>query len=423
MPQDISDNLLLHAPPRLKPILSNMLDGAKTQESIGSLRVTSDRASVVVHKPWVSETDAASLGAALARQPGAVAAIGGFRLRNGTILSGGDFLLHPKGLHFRLRGAPAAAARFGCECDCIADGAVAIRRGAFDVTQGRTLLAGDFEDLTMTALTLGIRRALGASVRIVTLPDLLLDQQDPELSISSHARNAFSREFNLDPLAAELSALHDIEFAWARWNASLWGRPGDFSKYTERGAYHWTSYASHAPFKQRADSIAQLLLSTLAKGAVKGPILDVGAGDGLFSWLLAQSEYPVEGIEREPNAVAAANAELQSRNARAHVKLGDAEALDAPDGSFAAALLADVIEHLGSPVKALREIRRVLKPGGILLVVTPSWRFGSSPDPVHHLEEYRMDELLRQLGACGFSVRESGAIKGQYDDLVAVATR
>ncbi len=400
-----------------------MPEGSKTQESVGDLRVVSDRACVVVHKPWVSASDVAELANALARQPGAVAAVGGCRLRNGAVLSAGDFLLHPKGLHFRLRGAPAAAARFGCECDCIADGAVAIRRGAFDVTQGRTLLAGDFGDLTMAALTLGIRRSLGASVRVVTLPDLLLEQQDPELSITPEARNAFSREFNIDPLAADLAPLQEIEFAWTRWNAQLWGRPGDFSKYAERGAYHWTSYASHAPFRQRADSIAQLLLTTLAKGTLDGPILDVGAGDGLFSWLLSQSKHSVQGIEREASGIAAANAELQNRQARASVKLGNAEALDYPDASFSAALLADVIEHLGNPVRALREIRRVLQPGGVLLVVTPSWRFGSSPDPVHHLEEYRMDELLRQLGACGFTVRESGAIKGDYDDLVAIATR
>lgn len=400
-----------------------MTEGAAEHETIGGLQIMSDRAVVVVHKPWVSAANALLLADALATQPGAVAAVGGFRLRNGAILSGGDFLLHPKGLHFRLRGAPAAAARFGCECDCIADGAVAMRRGAFDVTQGKSLLAGGFGDLTMAATTLALRKTLGASVRIVTLPDLLLDQQDPELSITPDARAAFTREFGLDPLAADLQSLRDINFAWARWNATLWGRPGDFSKYEERGAYHWTSYDTHAPFRQRADSIADLLIATLAKGTIEGPILDVGAGDGLFSWLLAKSNRRVEGVERETAGIAAANVELQKRGVQAIVKFGDAEALEYPDATFAAAFLADVIEHLPNPVRALREIRRVLKPGGVLLVVTPSWRFGGSPDPVHHLEEYRMDELLRQLNACGFTVRESGAIKGQYDDLVAVATR
>lgn len=400
-----------------------MAERVLAHETIGGLVIVKDDAAVVVRKPWVTEAEGAALAQSLASQPGAVAAVGAFRLRNGTVLSAGDFLLHPKGLHFRMRGAPAAAARFGCECDCVADGAVAIRRGAFDVMQGRTILAGGFGDLSMATLTLAIRRSLGASVRVVMLPDVLLEQRDPELSITPDARAACTREFGIDPLAANLHALRDISFAWTRWNAQLWGRPGDFSKYEERGAYHFTSYDSHAPFRQRADSIAQLVIDTLAKSAVEGPVLDVGAGDGLFSWLVAKSGRRVEGIERETAAIEAANAEFQKRGVNAAVALGDAEAMQYPDAMFAAALLADVIEHLPNPVQALHEIRRVLKPGGSLIVVTPSWRFGGSPDPVHHLEEYRMDELLRQLGACGFTVRESGAIKGQYDDLVAIASR
>jgi SAM-dependent methyltransferase len=84
-------------------------------------------------------------------------------------------------------------------------------------------------------------------------------------------------------------------------------------------------------------------------------------------------------------------------------------------------MLLDVIEHLRNPVRALAEIRRVLAPAGVLLVATPAWRYGHRNDPVYHLDEYREEELARQLRACGFAITQTARIKGAYDDLVMLA--
>jgi 2-polyprenyl-3-methyl-5-hydroxy-6-metoxy-1,4-benzoquinol methylase len=59
----------------------------------------------------------------------------------------------------------------------------------------------------------------------------------------------------------------------------------------------------------------------------------------------------------------------------------------------------DVIEHLPNPVPILRELTRILAPGGQLLVITPEWRYGTSSDPTYHLTEYTCNEL-NQLSRC-----------------------
>ena len=100
---------------------------------------------------------------------------------------------------------------------------------------------------------------------------------------------------------------------------------------------------------------------------------------------------------------------------------GTAESMPFPGASFRAAMLLDVVEHLRNPVRALAEIRRVLSPEGALLVATPAWRYGHRNDPVYHLDEYREEDLVRQLRATGFTIANTARIRGAYDDLVVLA--
>jgi SAM-dependent methyltransferase len=92
-------------------------------------------------------------------------------------------------------------------------------------------------------------------------------------------------------------------------------------------------------------------------------LLDVGCGTG---WL-AEHFSAYTGIDGAPEAVAAATE--RGRN----VIAGDvAQPLPFPDGAFDAVVLKDLLEHVPDPVAVVREVRRVLKPGGRV--------FASSPD-------------------------------------------
>jgi SAM-dependent methyltransferase len=82
------------------------------------------------------------------------------------------------------------------------------------------------------------------------------------------------------------------------------------------------------------------------------------------------------------------------------VTRGDACALPFPDASFDLVLATDIIEHVDDDVLALGEIRRVLKPGGRVLVTVPAFPilWGLQDEIGHHKRRYRMAELVTRIG-------------------------
>lgn len=98
-------------------------------------------------------------------------------------------------------------------------------------------------------------------------------------------------------------------------------------------------------------------------------ILDVGSGPGTISIDLARRVRPgrVIGIDASAEIVAKANGLAQSQDVHnVEFRAGDAYALDFADDTFDIVHAHQVLQHLARPVEALREFRRVLKPGGIV---------------------------------------------------------
>ena len=96
-------------------------------------------------------------------------------------------------------------------------------------------------------------------------------------------------------------------------------------------------------------------------------VIDVGCGDGFHLDLLREfgpSGWQLEGVDLDDRAIAAA------RRRGLTVHRGRVEALDLPADSFDAAILIQTIEHLADPVQVLGAVRRILRPGGSLLLVT-----------------------------------------------------
>jgi ubiquinone/menaquinone biosynthesis C-methylase UbiE len=121
-----------------------------------------------------------------------------------------------------------------------------------------------------------------------------------------------------------------------------------------------------------AENSAAYLLPSLRAGM---EILDVGCGPGTITLDLAARVAPgaVTGVDADAGVVAQAQ-DLASgevdRGRRRNVRFctGDVYALDFPDASFDVVHAHQVLQHLGDPVAALREMRRVLRPGGTLAV-------------------------------------------------------
>src|SRR5919198_5739649 len=102
----------------------------------------------------------------------------------------------------------------------------------------------------------------------------------------------------------------------------------------------------------------------------RGSVLDVGCGSGILTEELASRVGPENVSAVDPSPLVEACA---ARVPGADVRKGAAEALPWPDGSFDAALAQLVLHFLDDPVAGLAEMRRVVRPGGI--VAACSWNF------------------------------------------------
>jgi ubiquinone/menaquinone biosynthesis C-methylase UbiE len=117
---------------------------------------------------------------------------------------------------------------------------------------------------------------------------------------------------------------------------------------------------------RKADVWAGFFLPYLRPGM---RLLDCGCGVGSITVGLAAAVAPGEavGVDIEPRQTAKAR-ELAERHGvpNARFEVGSVYELPFPDDSFDAAFEANVFEHLKEPLRALREMRRVLRPGGIV---------------------------------------------------------
>jgi SAM-dependent methyltransferase len=147
-------------------------------------------------------------------------------------------------------------------------------------------------------------------------------------------------------------------------------------------------------FEHRAAIVVDALRAATGARA----IWDVGAGTGAMASRLASAGYEVVAVE--PLDV---GAEAVARRGDTLVFCGSLEDLELPDTCLPVVGLFDVIEHLSEPAKLLREVRRVLEPGGCAAVTVPAFRaLWSSEDEVagHHRRYTRrdLDTLMRSSG-------------------------
>jgi SAM-dependent methyltransferase len=132
-------------------------------------------------------------------------------------------------------------------------------------------------------------------------------------------------------------------------------------------------------------------------------ILDVGCGTGAN--LLMLSQYgDAEGVDVSQDALA-----FCRERGLAKVTLGAAEKLPYDDGIFDLVTAFDVVEHMDDDLAGLREMRRVLRPGGRVLLFVPTFMFlwGLQDEVSNHRRRYRLPELRRVLEQAGFEIERT----------------
>jgi ubiquinone/menaquinone biosynthesis C-methylase UbiE len=128
--------------------------------------------------------------------------------------------------------------------------------------------------------------------------------------------------------------------------------------------HHASVLRSHL-WRTAANSAAHLL-PHLRPGLT---LLDVGCGPGTITADLAELVAPgrVTAVDSAPEVLEQAAAALAERGlTTVDFATADVHALDFPDGSFDVVHAHQVLQHVADPVQALREMRRVCRPGGVV---------------------------------------------------------
>jgi ubiquinone/menaquinone biosynthesis C-methylase UbiE len=161
-----------------------------------------------------------------------------------------------------------------------------------------------------------------------------------------------------------------------------------------RDEHHWWYRGRRRVLRAELDRIA------LAPGA---RILDAGCGSGrMLDDLRARGR--VTGVDANANAVAATRR-------RGHVAWQcDIECMPFADASFDLVTCLDVLEHTPDDRCTLRELRRVTRPGGSLVLTVPAYQeLWSAHDVVNgHYRRYRVAELRAAAAEAGwYHLRDS----------------
>ncbi len=144
--------------------------------------------------------------------------------------------------------------------------------------------------------------------------------------------------------------------------------------------------------KKRVFETIDNLFTKIIKKEFKGKILDVGCGDGSFARVCNEKGLQAAGIDICDGC--------------------DFEVDKFPyaDNEFDIVFVYSVIEHIHDPANLLKETKRVLKPGGTLIIITPEWRYSHRSfycDPTH-VRPYDSKGLARLMQMYGMKKIFSG---------------
>ena len=173
-----------------------------------------------------------------------------------------------------------------------------------------------------------------------------------------------------------------------------------FDKYKKRGVgYHW-GQISRSISERNTFVVARYNIALSQVEDCKGKtILDVGCGDGAFSYLLScQTGAFVIGIDPSDGAINFAKDKTRHIRNIDFIK-ASAYYLPLKRGSVDYVIASDVIEHVREPQKMLAEIKRVFNERGKVIITTPL-RFTEAPLDKMHIQEFFESDLRGLLSEC-----------------------
>ena len=161
--------------------------------------------------------------------------------------------------------------------------------------------------------------------------------------------------------------------------------------------------------EQKTDSTAALLAALIGGASARGRILDVGCGNGTMLASFSAHARSLTGVDIDESLLERARVRLPG----ADLRVGSiVDGLPFESGSFDVVLFCDVIEHLHAPIDALRELARVVVPGGDVLITTPNagspsrrlrgkkWFGLQDPTHLYFFDRFTLEHLARKSSLC-----------------------
>lgn len=208
-------------------------------------------------------------------------------------------------------------------------------------------------------------------------------------------------------------ALHEAGFPVFVPAAEL----GAFDEYAEGDPYHAAEGLEKWPAfqRRRLETTLSLLAAAVPDAGARPRILDVACGEGVITMHLRDG-HPQAEVHAIDYALTAIETAAARGDPGVHYAVGDAYRLPYAAGYFDVVVCNNIWEHVPDPLRLLAAVKRVLKPGGHVIISTPSrYRFRNMVRvclglPVvflskNHVTEYSVGQVLEQLRFGGMEPR------------------
>ena len=211
----------------------------------------------------------------------------------------------------------------------------------------------------------------------------------------NHCRLVF---LNPRPVPSDLATIYDTE--------SYYGGTAEFENVV-------VGYADYLALRGHLHFVVKELLLPLKK-LTPGVSLDIGCSMGLVMDEFRQRGWTPYGVDVSSYATEYARNELVL-----NAFTGTIDQVDLPSESVDLATMLLTIEHIPDPKSALRSVRQLLKPGGILIIATHDvegfwprlvgarWRHYNTPEHIYYFSRRTLTQMLSEVGFHTFRVTET----------------